>query len=71
MNIEWYTIGLSYENLSRSEAITLARKLGFESETMVWVYGHKEYDDSRPVTGQTGFWRDCGFSIYKTSWDGR
>lgn len=71
---EWYTVGCE-ENAPKLEhwqAVNQARLLGLDSETMIWVYGHRCYspDDPTPIAAQTTFWRDCGFSCMRVSHDG-
>jgi len=70
---EWYTVGDANEKLQHWQAVNSARLQGVNSETMIYVYGHREYssDDPTPVSAQTTYWRDCGFSMMRCSYDGR
>ena len=70
----WYTTSRDFNTkLTLDDAIATARTSGADSEDMVWVYGNTEFseDDKTPIGARTYFWRQCGFSIYRTSGDGR
>lgn len=62
--------------LNEQEAITVAKQLGSESEDMIYVYGNCKYTKDHHTKGhakehETYFWRKCGFSAFRNSWDGR